>query len=393
MAEGCPPAREMIAQLVAQNTISSSANPVLDHSNLPVIDLVADWAQRCGFAVQVLDVPGVPGKYNLIASLGRGDGGLVLAGHADTVPCDTERWRFDPFRITEDEGRLYGLGTCDMKSFLALSLAAAEGFRGGDLTRPLHLVVTADEETTMAGARSLADAGALAADGVILGEPTMLLPVRMHKGIFMERLRLTGQAGHSSNPAYGNNALEGMHTAMSALLELRAELQEAHHNEAFMVPTPTLNLGGIHGGDNPNRICGQCALSYDLRPLPGMDIDALRAQLHERVEAALAGSDLEIAFDSLFDGTPPAETPADAPVIRTAEDLTGEHARAVAFGTEAAFYQRQGMDVLIMGPGSIFQAHQPDEYIELDYLERTVTLLRAFIQRFCVDAAPPRPAA
>lgn len=393
-ADGCCPAtREMIEQLVAQNTISSSGNPVLDHSNLPVIDLIADWAQRCGLVVRILEVPGVPGKYNLIARLGDGPGGLALAGHADTVPCDAELWRFDPFRVTETEGRLYGLGTCDMKSFLALSLAAISGFRPGELDQPVYLVVTADEETTMSGARALADAGALSADGVILGEPTTLKPVRMHKGIFMERLRLTGCAGHSSNPAYGNNALEGMYTAMGALLQLRTELQASHHNEAFMVPTPTLNFGGIQGGDNPNRICGQCALSYDLRVLPGMDIDAVRDRLHERVRESLAGSGLEIEFDSLFDGTPPAETAADSPLIRAAEEITGEPARAVAFGTEAAFYQRQGLDVLVMGPGSISQAHQPDEYIALDYLDRTVDLLRRFIDHFCVKSAAGRSAA
>jgi len=391
MAElAIPSRREMIAQLIAQNTISSSANPVLDHSNLPVIDLIADWAQRCGFAVKILDVPGAPGKYNLVATLGSGEGGLVLAGHADTVPCDTERWQFDPFQATEHDGRLYGLGSCDMKSFLALAVAAAGEIRAGKLARPLHLVVTADEETTMAGARALAESGALAAEAVILGEPTHLMPVRMHKGIFMERLTLTGRSGHSSNPAYGNNALEGMHTAIGELLAIRAELEATCRNTAFMVPTPTLNLGGIEGGDNPNRICGACALAFDVRVLPAMDVESTRTMIHSRVAARLADSGLDIAFDSLFDGTPPAETAADAPIVRAAEEFTGEHPRAVAFGTEAAFYQRLGMDVLILGPGSIFQAHQPDEYLDLDYIDRTVDLLGRFIDRFCVDAAAGR---
>lgn len=383
---GCPDTREMISQLVAHNTISSSGNPALDHSNLPVIDLVSDWVESCGFSTRVLEVPGHPGKYNLIARLGDGPGGLVLAGHADTVPCDPERWTHDPFRVTEDNGRLYGLGTCDMKAFLALAVAASRRFSAGQLSRPLYIAVTADEETNMSGARALAEAGALSADGVILGEPTMLMPVRMHKGIFMERLTITGQAGHSSNPAYGNNALEGMHTAMGELLALRAEMQARHRNEAFMVPTPTLNFGGIHGGDNPNRICGECALAFDVRIMPDMDIDTTRGLVRERVQRALADTGLQVSFDSLFDGTPPAETAADSPLVRAAEEYTGEHARAVAFGTEAAFYQRQGMDVVILGPGSIFQAHQPDEYIELHYLDPTVDILSRLIQRFCVEA-------
>jgi len=381
----CPERRDMIAQLIAQDTVSSRGHPELDRSNRPVIDLIAQWSEACGFAVQVFDVPGKPGKHNLVATLGEGPGGLALGGHADTVPWDAHRWTFDPFRATEHEGRLYGLGACDMKSFLALSLEAAARYADRGLARPLHLAVTADEECDMAGARALAESGAVQADAAVIGEPTRLKPVRMHKGIMMEKLSVVGRAGHSSDPAYGNSALEGMHRAMSELFAIRAELQAQHRNEAFRVPTPTLNLGQIRGGDNPNRICGQCELSYDLRILPGMDLDTERRRIRERVAGALDGSGLELRFESLFDGTPPAETAADAPLVRAAEQLTGETAAAVAFGTEAAFYQRLGMDVLIMGPGSIAQAHQPDEYVELDYLERTVQLLSGLIERFCLD--------
>lgn len=390
---GRPDRREMIAQLIAQPTVSSRGDPALDRSNCAVIDLVSDWAGACGFAVRVLDVPGKPGKHNLVASLGEGPGGLVLAGHADTVPWDAERWRFDPFRATEHEGRLYGLGACDMKSFLALALEAACGFAPTRLRRPVHLAITADEESDMAGARALAEAGVLDADAAVIGEPTELRPVRMHKGICMERLRLVGRSGHSSDPGYGVSALDGMHAAIGALMQLRAELQSAHHNDAFRVPVPTLNLGQIRGGDNPNRICGECELSYDLRVLPGMDLEAERDRIRARVEEALAGSGLEIRFEPLFEGTPPAETAADAPIVRAAEALTGESAGAVAFGTEAGFYVRQGMDVLVMGPGSIAQAHQPDEYVEIAQLGRTVTLLSGLIERFCTGERPAARAA
>ena len=183
------------------------------------------------------------------------------------------------------------------------------------------------------------------------------------------------------------------HAAIGALKQLRAELQSAHHNDAFRVPVPTLNLGQIRGGDNPNRICGECELSYDLRVLPGMDLEAERDRIRARVEEALAGSGLEIRFEPLFEGTPPAETAADAPIVRAAEALTGETAGAVAFGTEAGFYVRQGMDVLVMGPGSIAQAHQPDEYVEIAQLGRTVTLLSGLIERFCTGERPAARAA
>jgi acetylornithine deacetylase len=380
----------MIAELIAQETVSSSAHPALDHANAPVIDRVAAWAEGLGFRTERHAVPDAPGKTNLIATLGEGPGGLVLGGHADTVPFDGGRWTLDPFTATEIEGRLYGLGACDMKSFLALALEAARRYAPARPQKPLHLVVTADEETTMSGARALAASGALDADAAVIGEPTRLTPVRMHKGLFMDRVRLIGCAGHSSDPAYGNNALEGMHAVMTDLLGLRDELQAHHRHEAFRVPTPTLNLGAIHGGDNPNRICGECALSYDLRVLPDMDLAAERDRARARIEAAVAATGLEVRFDTLFAGTPPAETAADAPIVRAAEALTGQAARAVAFGTEAAFYQRAGLDVVILGPGSIAQAHQPDEFIELAQLDAGVELLGGLIQRFCNRAGADR---
>lgn len=383
-----PTRLEMIGELIAQDTVSCRGNPELDNSNRPVVDRIAAWGEACGFDVHITDVPGKPGKANLIATLGAGPGGLVLGGHSDTVPWDANRWTADPFRATEHEGRLYGLGTCDMKSFLALALEAGAGFAERSLSRPLHLVVTADEECDMAGARALACSEQFRPEAAILGEPTGLRPVRMHKGQLMERLRITGRSGHSSDPGFGNNALEGMHTAIDELLRVRAELQGQHRSDAFRVPVPTLNLGQIRGGDSPNRICGECELGYDLRVLPGMDMIATRNHVRERVQAALTGRDLQVRFECLFEGTPPAETAADAPVVRAAEELSGEAAGAVAFGTEAAFYQRLGMDVTVLGPGSIAQAHQPDEFVELASLERTVDLLHGFIERFCVNQPP-----
>ena len=384
MSAALPGVREMIAALIATPSVTSRGDPELDTSNRAVVERMAGWAEDAGCTVHITPVPTEPDKYNLVATLGTGPGGLVLAGHADTVPWDARRWSHDPFSATEADGRLYGLGTCDMKSFLALALTAAAGFDGKQLDRPVHLVVTADEETTMSGARALAAEGALTGDAAILGEPTRLRPVRMHKGIIMERLRLIGHSGHSSDPGYGNSALDGMNRAMTAIVAARERLQREHRNDAFRVPTPTLNLGQIRGGDSPNRICGECVLAYDLRVLPGMDAQHERARIHEQIYSALEGSGLEIHFESLTDGTPPVETPADAPLIRAAEAFTGHTAQAVAFGTEAAFYQQLGMDVVILGPGSIAQAHQPDEFIPLADLEPTVELLRRFIHHFCV---------
>ncbi len=388
MAGQAPPLHHMLAGLIAAPSVSSS-RPHLDQSNLPVLDALAPWLEGAGFRVEILPVPGHPGKANLVATLGQGPGGLVLAGHTDTVPFDAHRWNHDPFRITEDGGRLYGLGTSDMKSFLALAIEAARGLRAQDLRRPLVILATADEESSMSGAIALAEAGRPLGRYAVIGEPTGLKPVRMHKGILAEAIRLIGRAGHSSDPSLGNNALEGMHALMGDLLAWRAELQARYRNDAFAVAVPTLNLGHIHGGDSPNRICGECELHIDLRPTPGLVLDDLRAELHQRVADLAGRRGLDWTVERLFPGIPAVETPAGSAIVAAGEALTGHTAGAVAFATEAPFLDRLGMETLILGPGDIAQAHQPDEYLETARIAPTIELLRALIRQFCQDEAAP----
>ncbi|MDX1634517.1 MAG: acetylornithine deacetylase [Marinobacter sp.] len=379
-----PGIQEMMAQLVALPSISS-ANPDWDHSNEAVVRTLAEWLEPLGFETEMLPVPGMPGKYNLIATLGRGDGGLVLSGHTDTVPYDDKRWQSDPFKLTERDGRWYGLGTCDMKGFFALAIEAAREFAGKPLKQPLIILATADEESSMNGAKALAEAGKPKGRYAVIGEPTGLRPVRMHKGIMMERLVFEGQSGHSSDPALGNNALEGMQEAMTELLGLRRRWQEEFNNSQFQVQVPTLNLGCIHGGDNPNRICARCELHFDLRPLPGMKMAELRQSILDRIQPLAQRRGLAMTFEPLFDGVPPFETAADSELVRTCERLTGHQAQAVAFATEAPWLQQLDLETLVMGPGSIDQAHQPDEFLDLSQVKPGVELLKQLIQRFCVD--------
>ncbi len=390
-----PSTLEMMQALIAAPSVSS-VSPQFDQGNLQVISLLASWLNDLGFATEVLPLSGRADKADLIATLGAGPGGLVLAGHTDTVPYDAGRWHHDPFRLTEQDQRLYGLGTSDMKGFFALALEAARGLRAADLHRPLIVVATADEESSMEGALELVRRGRPRARYALIGEPTGLRPVRMHKGIMMEAIRIRGRSGHSSDPALGLSALEGMHGAISALLAWRAELQRAHHDSAFRVPVPTLNLGHIHGGDNPNRICGECELHIDLRPLPGMDLQALRSTLAARMQQAVADAGYELRIESLFSGTPAMETEADSPLVRAAERLTGVPAEAVAFGTEGPYFRALGMDTIILGPGDIDQAHQPDEYLALDRIAPMIELLRRLIHELCIapgDGAPLTPPA
>ena len=387
MQNATPKLLEMIGALIAAPSVSS-VSPQFDQGNRAVIDLLAAWLDALGFQVEIQPLPRHPGKANLIATLGTGGGGLVLAGHTDTVPCDPELWTSDPFRLTERDQKLYGLGTSDMKAFLALAVEAAGRFDAKQLREPLTIVATADEESSMAGALALVEAGHALGRHAIIGEPTGLRPIRTHKGIMMEAIRVRGQSGHSSDPALGNSALEGMYQVLGEILTWRAELQQRYRNPLFKVPVPTLNLGHIHGGDNPNRICGACELHIDLRPLPGMDLDDLHGELERRLTQRLAGSGLGLQVEPLFAGTPALETAAGAAIVEAGERLTGYAAEAVAFGTEGPYFNALGMETLILGPGDIAQAHQPDEYLRLDRIDPTLDLLTKMIGEFCVAPGP-----
>ena len=381
-----PPPVEMLKALVAEPS-ASSVDAALDQGNLAVVHHLANWLDDLGFEAEVLPLPDRPGKANLIARRGGGEGGLVLAGHTDTVPCDEALWRSDPFTLAERDGRLYGLGACDMKGFFPLALAAAANRANTRPERPLTIVATADEESTFAGARRLCAGDLPQAAAAIIGEPTGMAPVRAHKGFTALSIAITGSSGHSSNPALGENALEAMHRVIGALLSFRAQLAERHVDPSFEVAVPTLNLGCLRAGDNPNRICGHAELKIDLRLLPGMDAGAVVDDLRGAVEAASA--DTPARVDVAFHPVAPYQTPARGGLVRAVEALSKRPAQAVAFGTEAPFYQALGMEAVVFGPGSIDQAHQPDEYLDRRSLQPMVDALTALIDRYCLEESPP----
>jgi acetylornithine deacetylase len=374
---------QQLRQLVATPSVSST-DPHWDQGNRAVIDLLASWLTDLGFRTEIQPVSADGSKANLIATLGSGPGGLVLAGHTDTVPFDEGRWQSDPLGLSERDQRLYGLGSTDMKGFFPLAIAAASAFRDTPLKHPLIVLATADEESSMNGARALVEAGRPKARAAIIGEPTSLVPVRMHKGIMMEAVQITGRAGHSSNPALGNSALEGMHTVMGDLMTYREGLRERYSNDFFDVAWPTLNLGCIHGGDSPNRICGQAELHFDLRMTPAGDNEAVREEIARRLSRIARERSLDIKMRSLVNDISPFEQAADSELVRLAERLTGHRAEAAAFATEAPFLQALGMETIVMGPGSIDRAHQPDEYLELEQIQPCIALLQQCIRHYCL---------
>ncbi|MCR9105432.1 MAG: acetylornithine deacetylase [Gammaproteobacteria bacterium] len=374
---------DQLRQLVGSASVSST-DPRWDQGNRGVIDLLGTWLAAMGFHVEIQDIVAGGAKANLIATRGSGPGGLVLAGHTDTVPFDEGRWQSDPLALSERENRLYGLGSTDMKGFFPVALAAAHTFSDSTLQQPLIILATADEESSMNGARALAQQGRPLGRAAIIGEPTSLTPIRMHKGIMMESVRVTGRSGHSSNPALGNNALEGMHAVISDLLAYRGELAQRFHNPLFDIATPTMNLGCIHGGDSPNRICASSELHFDLRMVPGGNNEAARDELRQRLTAIGDQRGLQVELNPLINDVAPFEEPAESELVQLAEKLTGHTAESVAFATEAPFLQQLGMETIVMGPGSIDRAHQPDEYLETEQIRPAIRLLQQFIRHYCL---------
>lgn len=383
---------QRLTELVKTPSVSSHS-PNWDMGNMAMVELLASWLEPLHFRVKIIPVPGHKNKANLIAVRGTGSAGLVLAGHTDTVPYDEGRWDQDPFTLTEKDNRFYGLGATDMKGFFPVILAAVEAHGDAHFKEPLIILATADEESSMSGARALSEQGfnqpsnggevTQARYGVI-GEPTGLQPIRMHKGIMMEEVKVFGQSGHSSNPALGNSAMETMHEVMTELLAFRHELQEQYSNPGFTIPSPTLNLGCIHGGDNPNRICADCALQFDLRAIPGMSNQELRQQINQRLQVIAQRRHTVIELNTLFGGVEPFEQSVDSELVRTTESLCDAQSDSVAFATEAPFLQQLGVETLVMGPGSIDQAHQPNEFIPQDQIVPAINIIHGLIQKFCL---------
>jgi len=260
---------------------------------------------------------------------------------------------------------------------------AVQDFLEADLQQPLIILATADEESSMEGARTLALQGRPRARAAVIGEPTGLRPIHMHKGIMMEGIRVQGQSGHSSNPALGRNALEAMHDVISTLLRFRQQLQMEYRNPHFVIDAPTMNLGVIHGGDNPNRICGHCDLEFDVRLLPGMVSDAIREKIDALIAPIASKHQVDIRLTRLVPGVEAFDN-KDSELTRLAEVLTGHAPESVAFGTEGPFLQQLGMDTVILGPGSIDQAHQPNEYMAADQVKPCINILQSLIKQYCL---------
>lgn len=378
---------DLLARLIAFDTTSRN-------SNLPLADFLAGYLDRPGIRVE--RNPSADGdKTNLVVRVGpdpSGDRrGLVLSGHMDTVPADEDGWRSDPFTLTDEGDRWVARGSCDMKGFLAVAANLAAEADPAGLRAPLVLVFTYDEEVGTLGARRLTEtfpeAGSLPRSAII-GEPTSLRVVRVHKGHLKIRVTLHGRSAHSGYPHLGLNAIEPAGRVIEALTRLRHELQsEAVPNRDLFpeVPFVPLNVGTVQGGSAINVVPDRCIVEVGVRPLPGVE----SADLAERVRRAALESaapfepDVEVLSDS-----PPMLLDEGSAIHRHLCALVGQDTGAsVSFATDAGWFQRLGMDCAIFGPGTIEVAHKPNESLPKSEFAAARGLLERTIRAFCMEEA------
>jgi acetylornithine deacetylase len=368
----------LLAELVACPTVSSD-------SNLALIDHLAGRLEGAGARVEVQRAP-CGQKANLFATLGpEGDGGVVLSGHTDVVPVTDQDWSTDPFAMVARDGRLYGRGTCDMKAFIAAAVAMAPRFAAAGLRRPLHFAFTYDEEVGCLGAQALAAtlrARDLRPSVAIIGEPTSMRIVEGHKGCYEYSTHFTGLEGHASAPDRGVNAVEYAVRYVARLLELKAALvARAPAHSRFDPPWTTISTGVLTGGHARNVIPGKARVDWEMRPVQPGDAEFVKDDLDRFCAGTLlpamraVSPDADIVTETIgeVDGLIPAE-PNEAKAI--VAELTGANgADVVPFGTEAGLFQALGMSAVICGPGSIEQAHKPDEFLALDQLAQCLAML------------------
>jgi acetylornithine deacetylase len=377
---------EMIERLVGFDTTSRE-------SNLGLIEWVRDWLKRLGVESRLTyDATGA--KANLFATLRPGARpGIVLSGHTDVVPVDGQPWDTDPFTATLRGDRIYGRGACDMKSYIAAALAAAPRFLAADLKAPVHLALSYDEEIGCIGVRGLlAD---LAANGIrpagcIVGEPTSMQPVVANKGFRSFRCAVRGKEVHSALAPQGVNAIDYAARLVVHIRAIADRLRASGPRDAgFDVPFTTLHTGVIRGGTAGNIVPRDCEFHFEIRCLPGADPDPLEREIRDfardvlEPEMTRVDPDAGVTFFVKSD-TPGLAAAEDERITALAQALARDRSTGkVAYAAEAGLFQRAGIPSVICGPGSIGQAHQPNEYITLEQVARC----EAFMDRLAGELA------
>lgn len=369
----------LLADLVGFDTVSHN-------SNLPLIGYVEDYLN--GLGVETLRVPNLEGdKAAIFATIGPAeDGGVVLSGHTDVVPVKGQTWTSDPFTLRQEGGRLYGRGTCDMKGFDAICLAMVPTFLAAPLRKPIHLLLSYDEEIGCLGSLdTIAKFGdelprpAIA----IVGEPTEMGVVDAHKSIATYETTVHGHEAHSSNPEAGANAVAAACELVTELYRLQARLEEEGDPTGLFTPGySTIHVGTIEGGNARNILARRCGFGWEFRGLPGADPKRALRHLEQYAERHLMPRLTRHAPDAFIETEADVEVPGLAsdpgsPAETLVKRLTRTNTTStVSFATEAGQFQAAGLSTVVCGPGSIRQAHQADEYIELAQIETCMGFMR-----------------
>ena len=377
---------EMIRKLVGFPTVSRE-------SNLDLIDFVREYLKPYDAAVR-LTFDDDKRKANLFATLGpRRDGGVVLSGHTDVVPVQGQAWDTDPFTLIERDGKLYGRGTSDMKSFIAVALALLPEFTQRGLKSPLHLAFSYDEEVGCIGVgRMIHDltAAGIKPQSCIVGEPTLMKPVIAHKGKKSYRATVRGLAAHSGYAPSGVNAVEAAAEAVAYLKRMaRRHRDSGPYDRGFDVAHTTVHTGVLHGGTALNIVPHQCTFDFEFRHLPGDDPEKLFAEFKSYVAQTLEPEMQAVFKDAGFDiqlmsQIPALDNSAETEVVALAQVLSGNtETGKVSYGTEGSQFQQAGIPTVICGPGSIEQAHKPNEFVTLEQIAQSEAFMRGLMGRMC----------
>lgn len=375
---------ELLRRLVGFDSVSRN-------SNLPMADYICEYLDRPGVRIR-RNPSSDQRKTNLIIDVGPPTNratrnGLVLSGHMDVVPAEEPEWSSDPFRLEMGEERLIGRGTADMKGFLALAMNRMASVDAGRLRAPLVLFFTYDEELGTLGARHFVETWSepeMLPRQVVIGEPTELRAVRMHKGHLKLRVTFHGVSAHSGYPHLGRNAIEPAARAVTALAALRHQLSRERPVTADLfpeVPFVALNVGQIHGGVAVNVVPDRCWIDVGLRVLPGMQSGDLVDRVRATLSQVLPGEslDLEVEGDS-----PPFMVGEDRPIWQeVCREIGQEESRSVAYATDAGWLATAGFECVVFGPGSIETAHKPNEYLPIAQFQAAGRHLDHLIDRFC----------
>ena len=374
----------ILADLIGFDTTSRN-------SNLELIRYVEDYLSQHGVqSTLVHDDSGH--KANLYATIGPAElGGVMLSGHTDVVPVDGQRWASDPFVLERIDDKVFGRGSADMKGFIACVLEWVPEMVAASLATPIHIALSYDEEVGCIGVRRLLDLMEkmpVVPSMAIIGEPTNMEIVVAHKGKRGIRVNVRGASAHSAYPTEGVNAIEVAAQLIAHISEVQQDIEKnGPFDSGYRVPHTTLHVGTVRGGTALNIVPNECSFDFEIRHLPEHEIDPLidtiQRYARDNLEPTmrLKNPDCGINFTELF-GYPALFTAPDAPVVAFVRSLLecDGAVEQISFGSEAGLFSRRiGIPAVVCGPGSILQAHRPDEYVSIEQLETCRTMLRRLV--------------